>query len=319
MDRTTYVTELHKRFGLDFPAISALVKDATQRKVASAERVIKGDEYEVHRVQLTDGSVVYLRVAQPGTSPIKVRHEAWAMEQARDGGVPVPEVLAVQSIESADGDRVAMVLREAPGRQLRYVVPLLSADQRSAVLAELGRTLRTLHSITMPGAGVPGEEGRWTDLESKRQQYVASVLDDTRHLTSAGLTSAEVEQVIKIVQESDIPLEDPPVLCHGDLSEEHVFVDSDLRVVGVIDWGLWYAGSAASELAGMAMGFAAADLESIIAGHGFPMGPASRSQIRWHLITQATGQIRWLVGSGQAEVARGPAAVIRQNLDLVEH
>lgn len=60
----------------------------------------------------------------------------------------------------------------------------------------------------------------------------------------------------------------PVVLCHGDVSPEHVFVDQQLRVVGVIDWGMWYAGSPTSELASLPLGKPADDFDAVISGHG---------------------------------------------------
>ncbi len=317
MDRTTYVNELHNRFSVPRPVIVTVVERATDRKVATAHRVIRGDEYEVHRVHLTDGSVVYLRVAWPGSRRTSTHFEAWAMGQARDAGLPVPEVLAVESIESAEGDRAAMVLREAPGRQLRFVLPLLSADRRAAVLGELGRTPRALHAVAMPGAGVPDDHGRWEDPETSRRGYLAAVSDDSRHLGPAGLTSAEVDRVLGILHGSIVPLEDPPVLCHGDVSPEHVFVDAELRVVGLIDWGMWHASSAASELAGLGMLYRSADLDTIIAGHGFPTDSAAQDQIHWHTIAQASGQIRWLVVSNQGEEVVGPVTALRTALSKI--
>lgn len=114
---------------------------------------------------------------------------------------------------------------------------------------------------------------------NRRRSYVAGVIADTRHLATAGLTLAEVERVIRFVQEPIVPLEDPPVLCHGDLSPEHVFVDADLRVVGLIDWGQWYAGSAGTDLAGLAPLYRTADLVDIHAGHGFPTDSVAHDQL----------------------------------------
>jgi aminoglycoside phosphotransferase (APT) family kinase protein len=112
MDRTTYVNDLHARYAIADPVIVTVVERATGRKVATTERLIRGDENEVHRVRLDDDSLVYLRVAWPGSPAKKTHDEVWAMEQARDVGVPAPEVLACPMIESADGERAGMVLRE---------------------------------------------------------------------------------------------------------------------------------------------------------------------------------------------------------------
>lgn len=317
MDRATYVNELHGRYAVPEPVIISVVGRATGGRAAGTERLVRGDEYEVHRVHLTDGTVVYLRAAWPSAEPRKVEQEAWAMGQARAGGVPVPEVLGLERLETPDGVRTAMVLREAPGRQLRSVLPTLSPERRKLALTELGRTLRILHEVAMPGTGRPDDHGRWTDPEADRRRYLAAVTDDTRHLVTAGLSATEVDRVLGIVHSDIVPIEDPPVLCHGDLSAEHVFVDPELRVVGLIDWGMWNASSAEADLTLVGILFPEPDLTAVLAGHGLSDDTEFRHRLCWHTITQATGQVRWLVVSDQrGELAR-PVAVIREALAMI--
>lgn len=313
MDRTTYVNELHARYAIAESVIGIVIERATGRRIATFERLIRGDENEVHRIRLTDGAVVYLRVAWPGSPTRQTTDEAWAMEQAQAAGVPAPEVLATSMIESADGERAAMVLREVPGRPLSQVLPSLTADARSALMEEVGRTLRILHSITMPGDGRPDDHGHWGDPAAGQRRYLAAVREDTRHLPAAGLTEAEVAGVLELLDHPVDP-EDPPVLCHGDLSSEHLFVDAELRIVGLIDWGQWSAGPAASDLADLAMRHPAADRDAVLAGYGFPADPGSRGQIWWYAITRSIGQIRWLVDSGQTEELPRLAATLRHAL-----
>jgi hypothetical protein len=97
-----------------------------------------------------------------------------------------------------------------------------------------------------------------------------------------------------------------------------VFVDAELRVVGVIDWGQWSAGPAASDLADLAMRHPAADQDAVLAGYGFPADPGSRGQIWWYVITRSIGQIRWLVDSGQTEELPGWAATLRHALHSID-
>ena len=317
MDRTTSVNELHARYAIAEPVIVSVSERATGRKVVTTERLISGDENEVHRIRLDDDSVIYLRVAWPGAPAKRTRDEAWAMEQARAGGVPAPEVIATSMIESADGERAAMVLRSVPGRPLDQVLPSLSIASRAAVLEEFGRTLRTLHSIVMPGDGRPDEHDHWGDSASGQRRYVAAVREDTRHLPTAGLAGDEVARVIELLDHPVGSLVEPPVVCHGDLSPEHVFVDAALRVVGLIDWGQWSAGPAASDLADFAMRHPPADRDAVFAGYALPAGPEARDQLYWYVITRATGQIRWLVDSDQLDEMSGPAAAIRTALTMI--
>ncbi|MFC3759399.1 phosphotransferase family protein [Tenggerimyces flavus] len=271
---------------------------------------MRGDENEVHHVTLVDGSAVYVRVSLPGTASSLVRHEAWAMGRARDAGVPVPDVLDIRSIETGDDVRTAMVIRAANGRQLGQLLPELTPAQRSTAMGEVGRALGILNAIPTSGAWEPEGEGRWADPDAHRERYLANVLADTQHLPAAGLSASEVDRVVEVLE--SFPVEPALALCHGDVSPEHLFVDAELRVVGLIDFGQWYAGSAASELSGVGMLMAEPDFEAIVAGH--PQGDVARAEIGWHTITQATGQIRWLVTSGQLQEVSRPVAALRAAL-----
>lgn len=71
-------------------------------------------------------------------------------------------------------------------------------------------------------------------------------------MEQAGLTDDEVEQVVRWLPEFGRVPVGHPTLCHGDLNTEHVFVDDQLRVSGMIDWGMWCGGSLIMELATMA-------------------------------------------------------------------
>lgn len=315
MDRTQYLDQLHGRYTIPRPDLVSLVQRATGSKVAASERLVRGDENEVHRVELTDGAVVYLRVAFPGTPPSKLRHEAWAMGQARDGGVPVPDVLATDRVDTPDGERTTMVLRAADGRELQAVLTSLDSRTRAAVMTEVGRVLRTLHTIPMPGAGVPNEHDVWADPVAHRNGYVEDRLATTERLPAAGLTPAEVSQVVDLLERSaDFPVGEP-VLCHGDVSPVHVFVDVDLHVVGLIDWGLWHADSAASDLASLTRTSTKADLDAILAGHAC-VGTERESshQVAWFGVVQAIGEIGWLIDSGQTAELAHPVAELRRML-----
>lgn len=315
MDRAEYLDKLHKSFALARTDIVDVVQPATGARVAASQRLIRGDENEVHRVELTDGSAVYLRASFPGTPLSKLRHEAWAMSHARAAGVPAPEVIATETVHSEDGDRTAMVMREATGRQLRELLPSLLPDDRRAVLANIGRVLATMHSISMPGAGRPDEYGVWADSETDHRHYLADCLTASERLGAAGVTPAEVTRVVEVLKNPSYTSMDNPVLCHNDVSPEHIFVNDDLQVVGLIDWGMWLAGPAESELAHLLRTNSASDFDAIMSGHGNSHKDAAVQDVMsWHSIARGTGEIDWLVRSGQTAELSGPVTALRNAL-----
>jgi Ser/Thr protein kinase RdoA (MazF antagonist) len=310
MDRAAYLQQLHARFALPAEIITAFVERVTGRRPVARRRLISGDENEVHRIELDDGSVIYLRVTFPGTALSKYDHEAAAMAQAGRHRVPVPDVLGLETLTTPDGPRAAMLVAAAPGRQLAGLLPDLSPDHRRMIMTDLGRVLGILHSIAMPGVGRPDEQGNWADPIDDHRRDLADCQTATEHLPAAGLTSEEVERVRHELAEYPY---DEPVLCHGDISPWHVYVDADLRVVGLIDWGLWHAGSALAELATEMIKNTEQDFAAIAAGHGGPvLDPENRAWILRRAIPQLVGQLGWLVRSGQTAELAGPADALRR-------
>ena len=65
---------------------------------------------------------------------------------------------------------------------------------------------------------------------------------DVPVLQSAGLTEAETDALLAIVRIMPTLSAPRPVLCHGDLGMDHIFVDDALKVTGLIDFGNWQGG-----------------------------------------------------------------------------
>lgn len=183
-------------------------------------------------------------------------------------------------------------------------------------MRRVGQMLGMLHSISMPGAGVPDDEGVWAEAATYRRTYLNDRLGDCGSLAAAGFSKHEIDQVIEVLQGCT---DDPgdPVLCHGDVSAQHVFIDPELRIVGLIDWGMWHADSPVSELAGLARANSPTDFSAILDGHGdTDTDPAFDHLMSWHGIAQATHQVAWFVASGQTAELHRAAAALRNVLAI---
>jgi aminoglycoside phosphotransferase (APT) family kinase protein len=308
MDRSSFLNELHSNFGVPAPAVVDLVRRVSGSPVVAVERLVAGDEYEVHRVTLVDGRTLFARISLPDAPPSKLYQEARAMELARAAGVPVPAVLAAEPIVTDDHERQAMVVASAPGRQLSGLLPTLSLVERRATMMDLGRVLAMLHSVRMPGMG---------ESDARRRRYLANVLADCDHLGVAGFTADEIAQIRDLVGTfRDIPVQEVPVLCHGDLAPAHVFVDADLRVCGLIDWGMWRAGAAVDDMADFTHRNDRVDAAAVLVGHYGPAAsdPALTRAIARSLMTQVIGHLRWLITSGQTGCLEPGVGALRQAL-----
>ncbi len=106
------------------------------------------------------------------------------------------------------------------------------------------------------------------------------------------------------------------VLCHGDVTPDHIFLDSDLRVSGLIDWGMWHGGSRVGELAYVASwAFAEADLAALLEGYDSSMGGRSLWRaIALSLVNQLVGHIAHHVSIGDIDGTASVTEVLRRAL-----
>ncbi|WP_157677126.1 phosphotransferase family protein [Auraticoccus monumenti] len=319
MAKTPFLADLHSRFGLPRSQVAGLAAQATGHDVETIERLARGYDNEVHRVTLTGELVVYVRIRRYGEGTQE--QEAWAMDLARAGGVAVPDVLLVDAAsENADGHPV-MVVAAARGQQLEEVLAAVTDQQRHQLLSNVGHELARLHSIDMPGVWRPDHDGQWPDPVELRAGFAAKRRGEADQLTAAGMTSAEVNRMMALLEVSPDPPGTGFVLCHGDVSSEHIFVDSTLQVSGLIDWGMWHAGSRTGELAGVANSFGWNNLQPILQGygHGLPSnGDTLLRQLATTLAVQLIGHIAHDVAIEDSDGAASNVAAVRQALRVLD-
>jgi aminoglycoside phosphotransferase (APT) family kinase protein len=316
--KTPFLADLHSRFGLSRSQVVEVAARATGRDVERIERVARGYDNEVYRVRLAGALVVYVRIRRHGEGTLE--QEAWAMGLARTGGVPVPDILAVDlACDAADGHPV-MVVAAAPGQQLEEAIARASDPERAELLSGVGEVLARLHSIDMPGVWRPGDNGQWPDPGGVRRGFAAERRGEHDQLMAAGMSLAEVDQVMTLLEVSP----DPPlagfVLCHGDVSSEHVFVDSRRQVTGLIDWGMWHGGSRTGELAYVANTFGWEDLQPVLQGYGYSRareGDDMQRQLATTLVVQLIGHIAHHVVIGDTDGAASNVATVRQALHVL--
>lgn len=314
----SFLAGLHAGFSAPRAAILALIERATDRRVETLDRVVRGYDNEVHRAGMTDDTAVFIRIRRPGESDSDYPSEVAAMRWARQAGVPVPDVLALERIATPAGDRDAMLVAQARGRQLAGLLPALTADERRRAMRGVGRTLALLHTVRTPGVWRPERDGTWSDAADIRRGFIAERTAERGHLKAAGLSAEEIDQTLGLLGAStETPASGvDPVLCHGDVMPEHVFVGPDLEVSDLIDWGMWHGGSAVGELAYTAMCHPKSDVEAIVAGHGRgDFGdPAFRRSIYLSVTNLVIGHIAHHVSIGDTANADYNVAVLRSAL-----
>lgn len=295
--------------------VVGLAERATKRVVRAADRVIRGDDNEVHRVNLSDSSTVFVRISRAG--PHSFDHEVRAMELARSVCVPVPALLALEVVDGDAGPRQAMVIAAAEGQQLSELAPHLTADERRTAWAAAGSALARVHGVQMPGVWRPDADGHWPDAALYRRHYVSDRLAEGPLLEAAGLSTNEVNCAFDLlVAGPDGRADLSQVLCHGDFSAEHVFVDQNLRLSAVIDWGMWRSSSAVADLAVASLHLGRDDFEALVSGHTQAMadGPGVLRQLDVFVITEALAHVAWSQSVGDLDGTLKSVSAVRDAL-----
>ncbi|MGH8907299.1 MAG: phosphotransferase [Egibacteraceae bacterium] len=129
-----------------------------------------------------------------------------------------------------------------PGRTASAAT--LTEAERLLATEPLARFLATLHAIPAEGLNLPTDEIGRMDL-ARHESLDRARLDE---VGQAGLV-ADVRPLHRLLD--GVSEARPPragTLTHGDVYADHVLVDGDARLTGVIDWGDLHSGDPAVDL-----------------------------------------------------------------------
>lgn len=194
----------------------------------------------VYRATAGGRSVVFKAVDPAGRDPDGIALEAWAMQTAAAQGVPVPEVLAVDT-SGAVFPGSHFVMSAVAGVPFDAVGA--SGAQRVDVTRRVGEVLASLHEVRLRGFGwlvdragvVGGKHESWHEAlfgeVPAALDYLAEHVTADQHDRLHGRVGALARSAI-----------DPgePRLLHGDFGVSHVWVDPadpGLAITGVVDFG----------------------------------------------------------------------------------
>lgn len=213
--------------------------------------------------------------------------EAWACGRARTAGVPAPHVRALE-LDGSVLPRPFILMSCLPGA---------ASDDRDQVLAEAGRKLKVLHSLTVDGFGFMqksresaitprGPYGSWAEFTSEPVRCLDELV--TNHVIDRVLAErlhAGLEE-----HRDAMAYEGPSMLLHGDLHPRHVFTRAGV-LTGIIDWGDVCGGDPLFDLGR----FSRADpgsLAVLLDGYGLDLTPGVSLTLRMYRLVWSTLVLR---------------------------
>jgi aminoglycoside phosphotransferase (APT) family kinase protein len=167
--------------------------------------------------------------------------EERVMAQAREVGVPTPEVVGTEQVEH-DGELLSFsVLQLLPGRSLDELADELPASDLERVVTDGGELLARVHGV-VPDRGTRHELGPPGDEVVVRGARVA------RQVLGPA-AAAVVERGAELLRH-EVTTRPPPrlALAHGDWLPKHLLVEEG-AIVGVLDWEFAGPASPARDLA----------------------------------------------------------------------
>lgn len=245
-------------------------------RVVGVERLagyVGNQDFMVH----TTGSGDY--VLKAAGHPGELAAEAWASEQVRPLGVPVPEVVALEA-EASTLPLPFLLTRRLAGAEL--------GKGPHPLLVTVGERLRAVHSVTLDGYGFLKQPayGSWTEFTGEAQACLDELVDgDVVTVELAAAIDGMLHERTGL-----LAYDKTGVLLHGDLKPPHIFADEG-RLTGIIDWGDALAGDPLYDIARFSL-VGKAELDLLLTGYGLALTPELEATLAAYRIVRMTTTLR---------------------------
>lgn len=174
----------------------------------------------------------------------------------------------------------------------------LDDDERRALAPELGRFLRALHDLDVPG--LPGDTIGRMDPNKR----VPPARERLEALASLRLIPSPEPWLPLLSSLPRSPL--PSTTLHGDFYLRQIVLGDDRTLRGVIDWGDMHKGDPACDLM---VAFTSMPREDFEAGYG-PIGEATARLARFRALSHTLGVTLYAHDIGDANLLRESRAAL---------
>jgi len=235
----------------DANTLKEIVHKATNTTIERITRINRGQSNEVYFIDLKEGSIV-LRIARGFDYDI-FAIEQWAMQEVSRRGVPVAAILTQGSMVEREEVIYYQVQKKLTGEPMDSLLAQgkIGRARSERLTEQAGELLAAIHSVSPFGWGriTTPNHGTYESFEER----VYALQEDAEKFDNAlaQFNALEVPRFEDVWQglcyfASFVVCE--PVLLHYDLTPDHILVDSDDRITGVIDWGAVHSGDPVRDL-----------------------------------------------------------------------
>lgn len=231
-----------RQTGITDEQIKDIISSKLNRKVSKIKQAKGGLINDVFFVE-TEKREAVLRIS-PGGAPWTpgFAGERWALKQCGKKNIPVPKVLAFDTVQTKLSHPCQYLLVERiPGKPLEELLHLklhlLRRKEVKDYLKETGYLLSKIHTIKTGGFGPLKSKGKgsfnsWKEflLRHTNTRLLNYLLENKV------IDESSKKRIFDIFNSEKTYLElKSPVLLHGDFSYDHVFINKG-KISGIIDF-----------------------------------------------------------------------------------
>lgn len=308
---------LHADFNAPESVVFDLVKQATGQVATERTKIQAGYDSEVYFVNTPDGKRYIVKIKREGR--ISYAQEAWAMEQARSQGVPVADVLLLDSMEIDGQPTDVMVQSVVAGGPLQARRGEISQEQFADVLREAGKLLRKIHQTPVSGAYRRNDDGTWSfpDWKALMRSMIDGRREEMELSIQGGIPREHVEDILARSERVDERVTSLSlVLNHGDFMPEHIYVGDDLKITGIIDFGDCKGAVAIHDFAFITLIGPKIPLAPILEGYGDERLTGMEDAIRDYAMLLGLGHLAHNVKKGRGPEVEHNRKRIEELLEL---
>jgi aminoglycoside phosphotransferase (APT) family kinase protein len=225
----------HDKWNTPPGLINEYVRKATGSAIAQASRVVLGLDNEVYDVTTSSHHQLIIRISHKENH--RFEGERWALNAARNAGVPTPHVLLIEQAEYDDTSVTFCIEEKLPGVPLDVLLmDSLNSDVNKAI-DQIGDVLGKLHSVEVDGFGYLQPDGKGQQTSFAEIMLMANERQAELYQAAKkwNVPAKNITAGLELLNNHrGLYQFNSPILVHGDLGQKHILVEGD-HISGIID------------------------------------------------------------------------------------
>lgn len=234
----SFLENLHGKLNTSDGILESVVKNAVGYGVKEKRKVVEGEVNEVYDITPTKGNNLIVRISREKRSRFEA--EKWALDNCRNAGVPVPQILLISETETSQEKLHICVESKIEGVSLQTIIKqnALSQNEIKDLTINAGDILSKIHSIKTKGFGEInrlgiGKFATWTEYMLEQKSKRDTVLTEAKKI---GVDTKLIQQALEILERNeDIYSRVDSRLAHSDYGIKHMLVHNG-KINGIIDF-----------------------------------------------------------------------------------